>query len=377
MPLMAPRPDSRVAMPLGALDLFAQVLSEADSGPGTLYSRIAEAACQLGAMRRAVFFAYDEDRREVRAMGAHNIAIELFDGANPTTRQAALARRALEEDAVVEVTSSVEAELPEEFHHLLMDGLVVCVPMTAGGRGRGVIVADRDAAHGPLSDAERHSLWSLGKVAALAAGARNAARESERSRRLTDRLDFARDLHEAVVQRLFGVSLALSRPGPLDEPERERAAEEVSKALSELRAALQRPLARSAPPTVRTVQEEVRRLARAHAPLDVGLAEGERVQLPPDVEPVAQSVLREAVRNAAKHAEPTHVEVRLRAEEGAVVLEVCNDGVAEQPVRRAGMGLRLAAFEALEHGGVVEFGPDGDHRWRVRLTVPTEDAPAP
>ena len=35
-----------------------------------------------------------------------------------------------------------------------------------------------------------------------------------------------------------------------------------------------------------------------------------------------------------------------------------------------GMGLRLAAFEALQQGGVVEFGPVDDGRWRVRLTVP-------
>ena len=35
-----------------------------------------------------------------------------------------------------------------------------------------------------------------------------------------------------------------------------------------------------------------------------------------------------------------------------------------------GVGLRLAAFEALEHGGLVEFGPSGDGRWRVRLAVP-------
>jgi hypothetical protein len=34
------------------------------------------------------------------------------------------------------------------------------------------------------------------------------------------------------------------------------------------------------------------------------------------------------------------------------------------------MGLRLAAFEALESGGIVEFGPAGAGRWRVRLTVP-------
>ena len=36
------------------------------------------------------------------------------------------------------------------------------------------------------------------------------------------------------------------------------------------------------------------------------------------------------------------------------------------------MGLRLAAFEALEFGGLVEFGPAGDGWWRVRLTVPLE-----
>jgi hypothetical protein len=33
------------------------------------------------------------------------------------------------------------------------------------------------------------------------------------------------------------------------------------------------------------------------------------------------------------------------------------------------MGLRLAAFEALQHGGVVESGAVGDDGWRVRLEV--------
>jgi hypothetical protein len=37
------------------------------------------------------------------------------------------------------------------------------------------------------------------------------------------------------------------------------------------------------------------------------------------------------------------------------------------------MGLRLAAFEALEQGGVVEFGPAAEGHWRVRLTVPVEE----
>jgi hypothetical protein len=34
------------------------------------------------------------------------------------------------------------------------------------------------------------------------------------------------------------------------------------------------------------------------------------------------------------------------------------------------MGLRLVAFEALQHGGVVEFGALGEDGWRVRLVVP-------
>ncbi len=358
-------------MPLGALDLIAQVLSEADAGEERFYSRMAETTCRIGAMRRAVFFAYDEDHREVRAMGAHGIALELFDGASPTTAQVAVARRALAEDTVAEMTADVERELPEEFHHLLMDGLMVCIPVAAGGRPRGVIMADRDMAIGPLTEAERYSLWSLGKVSALAAGARYAAREHERSRQLSDRIDLARDLHEAVVQRLFGVSLALAGHGGLGQADRERCADEVSHALNELRAALQRPLARSSPPTTRTLQEEVRRLARAYG-LDVGLAEGERLVVPAGLEPVTQSVLREAVRNAAKHAEPTRVEVRAREADGAFVLEVGNDGVASRDARKAGMGLRLAAFEALEHGGIVEFGPAAGDRWRVRLTVPLE-----
>jgi hypothetical protein len=36
------------------------------------------------------------------------------------------------------------------------------------------------------------------------------------------------------------------------------------------------------------------------------------------------------------------------------------------------MGLRLAAFEALQQGGVLEFGPHDGDGWRIRLVVPLE-----
>jgi signal transduction histidine kinase len=104
----------------------------------------------------------------------------------------------------------------------------------------------------------------------------------------------------------------------------------------------------------------------------VKLDPGSEGDVPGALEPLAQSVLAEAVRNAHKHAEPTFVSVRLTRSGGAFVLDVANDGVADGRRRRAGMGLRLAALEALQSGGVVEFGVREPGTWQVRLVVPDE-----
>jgi len=95
------------------------------------------------------------------------------------------------------------------------------------------------------------------------------------------------------------------------------------------------------------------------------------VTVPADLEPLGQGVLAEALRNIAKHASPSVVEVALSRDRDTFALEVRNDGV-RPGARGPGMGLRLAAFDALQHGGVVEFGPRGTGRWRVRLVVPLE-----
>jgi signal transduction histidine kinase len=99
--------------------------------------------------------------------------------------------------------------------------------------------------------------------------------------------------------------------------------------------------------------------------------------VPADIEPLAQSVLAEALRNIHKHAEPSRVEVSVARDTGTFTLEVRNDGTSGRPNSVAaggggGMGLRLAAFDALQHGGVVESGPTGPDSWRVRLAVTLE-----
>jgi signal transduction histidine kinase len=361
------------AIGVEALDTVVELLArvEDDASSDAFFGRLCEATCRVGGMDRAVIFRYDEVRRRVRASGGYGIALDSFAGLHVTVESAPIAKRALEDDSVIEVDAPAAArELPERYAGLLREeATLVCVPIAAAGRWNGVILCDRSPAQ-PLSDGERHLLWTLGKVAALATGARAATVQQQRARMLQERIDLAREIHESVIQRLFGVMMAFSiEAGPSAEA-RERIVAELQAALRDLRRALQRPLGRPSPETTTTLKEEIARLRREHPDLGLVLAPGSAA-VPKQLEPLAQSVLAEAVRNAHKHAQPTRVDVLIERSDGVWVMEVTNDGVRGRP-KRTGMGLRLAALEALQAGGLVEFGEREPGTWRVRLAVPLE-----
>lgn len=373
------QPDSRVIEsryppgPLEALDAFVDVLGEADAGASqdVFYGHLCEVICRLGSMDRGVIFRYDEARRRVRAAGVHELDIGIFKGAQLSVESAPIARRALESDAVVEALPPQPEDLPARYRPLLEGGNLVCVPLAAAGRWIGVVVCER-ASGEPLSERERHLLWTLGKTAALASMARIATFQGERARGLQLRMDIAREIHDRVVQRLFGVSLALDSDGEFPPEERRRAASEIQGALTDLKAAIQRPLGRVSRPTDTTLAEELERLAREHSEFELDVAPGSQLAMPAALEPLAQAVLAEALRNAQKHAQPTRVGVKASRENGAFILEITNDGVGGRGRPATGMGLRMAAVEALQVGGVVEFGPRDASRWQVRLVVPVD-----
>jgi len=358
------------------LEVFVELLADLDTDTTSteFYDRICEAICRLTTMRRAAIFMADAGRRRAHVVGAYGTSFSELATLEPTPTliSAPIARRALIEDEVVVVSEGIEDQVPSEYKELFGITTLVCTPLSAAGRAYGVICADRGGGKFELTDGERHLLWTLGKTAALVATARNATRHEERTRRLGERLELAREIHERVMQRLFGVSLALSAEKPLDRDERDRCLSEMQEALSDLRSALERPLAPVSGDTGTTLSSEVARLVQAPGP-PVHVTWADDVEVPSGVEPLAQSVLAEALRNIAKHATPSTVEVVVVGDEDTFSLEVRNDGVAPG-ARGAGMGLRLAAFEALQHGGVVDFGAPDEGRWRVRLVVPLAEA---
>lgn len=360
------------------LDAMVELLAGLDDDRGDghgFYDRLCEAMCRLTSMRRAGLLLYQQARRLVVPAGSHGFPQSLVREVHGTLDETPIAQRALALDRVEQVTGNLVGQIPRRYADLPGIATITCTPISAGGRWLGVIFADRGGERFELTDRERHTMWTLGKTAALAASTRTAATQRERARLLSERVDLAREVHERVMQRLFGVSLVLGAEAGLTAEERRRCADEIQAAVGDLRQALARPLAPPEPETGTTLAQELDRLVEdgTGQPLAVDWQQGVRV--PSELERLAQSVLAEALRNAGKHASPTAVEVRVGAHDDAFVLEVVNDGAETgRRGRGAGMGLRLAALDALQHGGVVDFGPTDESGgdWRVRLMVPLE-----
>jgi signal transduction histidine kinase len=357
-----------------ALDAVVQLLFELDEERGLddFYDRICEAVCRQTSMDRAVLFLYDAERKLVLPVGSHGVYREFLAHGYGTLEETPIAQRALAGDAVVE-TTDLASDVPARYANLPGVDKLTCTPVAAAGRWLGVIFADRDGEPFELTDVDRSTMHALGRTAALASHVREVTRQLERGRRLSERIELAREVHERVTQRLFGVLLALGSDRPLADEDRERSASEIKAALGDLREALIGSSAGSVLDLDEgSLRSELDRLGRQYKRLPLNVEWSEGAAVPDGLEPLAVSVLNEALRNAEKHAEPSEVNVTIDAPNGAFILEVRNDGLRPGDADSGAgsrMGLRLASYEALQRGGMLEYGRE-EERWRVRLVLP-------
>jgi signal transduction histidine kinase len=320
-------------------------------------------------MERAGLFLYDPTLRIVVSVGSAGVDPDLLEGVEGTLEETPIAQRALAEDTVVEVSEALEREVPARYARFAGITTLTCTPVSANGRWFGVIFADRGGGRFSLTEEERQTMRTLGKLAALAASVERATNQREAARRLSERISLVQQIHERVIQRLFGLLLALGSEEELSVEQRAMCHDEVRDVLHELRTALGGSLAPPAKHGKSTVHQITERVAVYREGLTVDWEDG--TEVPADIEPLAQSVLLEALRNVEKHAAPGSVAITVEANDDAFVLEVVNDGAGAAGMG-TGLGLRMASLEALQHNGIVEFGPLPPDRWHVRLVVPTD-----
>jgi signal transduction histidine kinase len=184
-----------------------------------------------------------------------------------------------------------------------------------------------------------------------------------------------RDLHDGAQQQLVALALELrllrARVGADGEiaPLIDGLSDRLSSALAELR-----ELARGIHPSILTdrgLGPAIASLA-ARAPVIVhsDIAVDER--LPPPVEAAAYFLVAEALTNVAKYAQASEVTIDVRRENGAVLVDVADDGVGGADVA-GGTGLRgLHDRVAAVDGELTIESPPGAGT-RLRARIPTED----
>ena len=264
------------------------------------------------------------------------------------------------------------------------------VPVRDGDQVLGIICA----ANKVSAAAEKHGFTErdqeiLSLFAAHAAIALTNARLYERSRELSvmqERSRLARDLHDAVTQKLFSIraharaAAVLAGREPFD-PDRVKAEIETVATLgAEAHAELRAVIDGLAPPDLQAgdLADSLRRYAvlagRAHGiPVTFtapSLASTELPALDTRKEAALYRVAQEALHNALQHSGATAVCVRLARTTRRVALEVGDDGHGFTPeAPSGGVGLASMRERATAAGGTLTIKSGGTGTL-VRMTVP-------
>jgi len=213
-------------------------------------------------------------------------------------------------------------------------------------------------------DVER--LWWLKAVIDLD-GARRTATELATAR---ERLRLADDLHDILGHALEVVAFKSELAARLQDVDPVRARAEMEEVQQVARQSLSevRALVRDTRAT-----DLVDELAGARAVLAsagvVLVVRGDPATLGPTARNVLGRVLREAMTNVLRHAQPSHCTIEIEVDGDGGRLEVVNDG-ALPPGDGTGTGLLALDRYLREHAGRLDAGPTDDGRFRVDARLP-------
>jgi signal transduction histidine kinase len=206
-------------------------------------------------------------------------------------------------------------------------------------------------------------------LAAHAAIAITNARLYEQSRELSvlsERNRLALELHDAVSQKLFSLVLSADAAATLIDRDVDKARAQILKlqelatqALEELRSLIfeLRPPDLESDGLCGALRKHVDVLRRVQ-PTEIELEGDLELEGDPRRDQEVFRIAQEALQNALRHAHATRIVLRLRGENGQLVLEVADDGIGFDPdaaeLRSRRLGLTSMEERAQRLGGRLE-----------------------
>lgn len=204
---------------------------------------------------------------------------------------------------------------------------------------------------------------------------------------LEERQRLARELHDSVSQALYGIALGartaqtqLERdPARLGEP-LEYILSLAEAGLSEMRALIfeLRPESLQTEGLVAALTKQSDAL-RARHKLDVVTRFDPEPDIPLEAKEALYRIAQEAMHNVARHAHATRVELSLLNADGALTLEIRDNGKGFDPAQPypGHLGLKSMPERAAQIGGAFRIESQPGAGTVVTVTVPTQDASQP
>ncbi len=258
------------------------------------------------------------------------------------------------------------------------------MPILDGTEVLGALYLANPAGNGGFTAADEELLAVLAGHAAIAL---TNARLYERERELTvveERNRLARELHDAVAQKLFSLRLTVSAASELVERDPARARDSLAQvlelsadALAELRSAIfaLRPAELCDDGLAATLRSHVEVLRRVHAGTEIAWEGVDPLPpLDPEVEDAVFRIAQEALHNALRHSGAPRITLALTGAGGVVTLTVRDDGAGFDPGATAGttrrLGLASMRARALGAGGSLAVSAAPGSGTTIRLEVP-------
>ncbi len=262
-------------------------------------------------------------------------------------------------------------------------GSFLGVPVTARGRSVGNLYLTNKRSHVQFSAADQELVERFAMHAGIAIEQARLAQQVQKLVVIEERERIGADLHDGVIQRIYGVNLSLDEVPELVATQPAKAAERVEQAIDALNSTiaeirefiyiLRPPGAESGlAPVLHALAGEVR--LQSSLPVDVAVEEvpvmsSERVR-------EVVSIVREALSNAARHAAAAHatLSVRRQANDEGVRIEISDDGIGFDPTSERDEGHRGLVNmrrRAERLGGTLEVASRPDAGTRIILVLPT------
>lgn len=239
------------------------------------------------------------------------------------------------------------------------------LPLHYAGCVVGELVVGLRRGESRLAAADHDALSIATAPLALALHATELSRQLQSSRELLvtsreeERRRLRRELHDGLGPVLTGVALSADAAANLMGADPEEAQRLLASLRSQARGAIDdirrlvydlRPPALDELGLIGALRQRAEQLA---APCPIEVHDADLPRLPAAVEVAAYRIATEAMTNAVRHSSASHIEVRLWSD-GALHVDVSDDGAPANGQWRTGVGLTVMHERAAELGGRCE-----------------------